>query len=276
MPIPTPHKGEKQDDFIDRCMGDETMNSEYPDEKQRSAICYQQWKDKDQKDNQPADIETRVLAPEDVELRIVQDDGGPRKLVGYAAVFNRDSLDLGGFIEQVKPGAFAEAIKTSDVRALVNHDAGQLIGRTKSKTLRLSEDKKGLRFEIDLPETRLAADLAASIGRGDMDGCSFTFRTKSDKWIYPDDESKPVRRELIECDPLFDVGPVTYPAYPDTAVALRSLEAAKQQEEQKPPAEPQPEPEAKPTLSVADAEARIAKTKVAVAKLMLAARMQKK
>ena len=170
-------------------------------------------------------IERRVLPTEDVELRVVRDDhGDPTTITGYAAVFNRDSVDLGGFIEQVRPGAFTNTLKTSDVRGLVNHDSNLLLGRTKSGTLHLTEDKRGLKFSIDLADTQAARDAAESISRGDIDGCSFSFQVVAEEWRAGED-GEPDMRALVEVDPLFDVGPVTFPAYPDTTVAARSLDA---------------------------------------------------
>lgn len=167
-----------------------------------------------------SDIERRIIPNEDVELRVIRDDGKPAKLTGYAAVFNKESLDLGGFVEVIKPNAFASSLKGSDVRALRNHDPNLLLGRNTAGTLRLEENNKGLKFELDLPDTELGRDTAEAVGRGDLSGCSFGFTTKTDSWHEQD--SKTVR-ELVEIEQLYDIGPVTYPAYPDTTLALRSL-----------------------------------------------------
>jgi len=173
--------------------------------------------------------EYRVLSAEGLELRATSD--GPGTLTGYAAKFDKDSVDLGWFIERIRPGAFADALKTSDVRGLVNHDANMLLGRTSAGTLRLEENAIGLRFDLDLPDTQPGRDIAESVKRGDITGCSFAFTTKEDDWQYTDDG--PDRREIIEVKELFDVGPVTYPAYPDTTVAARSLvERCKQAREE--------------------------------------------
>ena len=136
---------------------------------------------------------------------------------GYAAIFDKWSEDLGGFRERIRRGAFASAMRTSDVRCLVNHDANLLLGRTKSGTLRLKEDQAGLHFTVDLPDTQIARDVATSIERGDIDGCSFAFTVKTDQWTDNDGQDE---REIIEIGQLFDVGPVVYPAYPDTTVGL--------------------------------------------------------
>jgi HK97 family phage prohead protease len=145
---------------------------------------------------------------------------------GYAAVFNQRSQNLGGFRETIVPGAFSRALKEDqDVRALVNHDPNQVLGRTKSGTLQLSEDKKGLRFSVDMPDTQTARDLMTSIARGDVDQCSFAFSVRKQAWGDGQDDDtgeKIAIRELHDVD-LFDVSAVTYPAYPQTSVDTRSL-----------------------------------------------------
>lgn len=143
------------------------------------------------------------------------------KITGHAAVFNAMSEEMFGFREQIKPGAFARAIKEKqDVRALWNHDSNHVLGRTKSGTLQLREDERGLLVDIDFPDTQMARDLRESIKRGDVDQMSFSFRTVKDSWEYRQDGT--IIRTLEDVD-LFDVSPVTYPAYPDTDVSARSI-----------------------------------------------------
>src|SRR5437879_6424005 len=114
--------------------------------------------------------EIRTLRATELRAKGGTGDADPLRIEGYAAVFNVSSHDLGGFIEQVKPGAFSRAIKTKqDVRALINHNPDMVIGRTKSGTLSLAEDSKGLYFVAALPNTQYARDLHESISRGDMD-----------------------------------------------------------------------------------------------------------
>ncbi len=139
---------------------------------------------------------------------------------GYAAVFNQWSADLGGFIEMIRPGAFAKTLQEADVRGAFNHDANYVLGRNKSGTLELQEDDYGLKFRVDPPETQWADDLRTSIKRGDIDQASFAFNTIRDKWTRSTND-EPHKRELIEVQ-LFDVGPVTYPAYPQTSVSARN------------------------------------------------------
>ena len=157
----------------------------------------------------------------DVELRAGGDDEA-MTIVGYAAKFDRESQDLGGFVEVIRSGAFTRATEEDDVRALLNHDPNFVLGRTKSGTLRLSEDKTGLRIEIDVPDAQWARDLYRSIERGDIDQMSFAFGVIKDAWTRREDETPDTLRELLEVR-LYDVSPVTYPAYEDTEVGVRSV-----------------------------------------------------
>ena len=159
----------------------------------------------------------RRTATEGVELR---EEGNTMTAIGYASVFNRLSQNLGGFVERVAQGTFAKTIQEADVRALFNHDADQVLGRSKSGTLRMQEDEKGLRYEIDLPNTQLGRDLAALLERGDISGSSFGFTTISDEWGETED-GYPLRT-LTEVR-LRDVSPVTFPAYTSSEASLRSL-----------------------------------------------------
>lgn len=165
------------------------------------------------------ELERRAVTT--AELRA--EPGERPKIVGYAAVFNQLSEDLGGFVEVIRPGAFKRALaEGADVRALWNHDPNHVLGRTTAGTLRLVEDDYGLRFEADPPDTQWARDLLESIRRGDVTGTSFAFRAREDRWGTQD--GQPLR-ELHDVD-LFDVGPVTFPAYRTTTVAVRAREQA--------------------------------------------------
>lgn len=152
------------------------------------------------------------------ELRIENRDD-QTEVVGHAAVFNSLSEDLGGFREQVEPGAFDDVLQ-DDVRALLNHDPNLILARTKSGTLRLAVTDKGLEYRFTPPETTTGKDLLISLQRGDIDQSSFGFRVKEDVWEERDGE---IHRRIIKFERLFDVSPVTYPAYPDTDVAKREL-----------------------------------------------------
>lgn len=163
--------------------------------------------------------ELRTYIVKDLEVR-AGDDATPRKIVGHAAVFNALSEDLGGFREKIAPGAFAKSITEDDVRALWNHDANYVLGRNLSGTLRLSEDAEGLAVEITPPDTQWARDLTVSIARGDVTQMSFGFTTRQDAW---NKIAGAWERTLLDVR-LFDVSPVTYPAYPQTDVSARARE----------------------------------------------------
>ena len=149
--------------------------------------------------------------------------GDKPQISGYAAVFNTQT-DLGYIREKIAPGAFKNAIaENQDVKCLFNHDPNKVLGRTKSGTLRLSEDNTGLKYECDIdPTTSIGKDVHAHISRGDVDQCSFGFIVRKESMDHSGD--MPVRT-IEECD-LFDVSPVTYPAYPTTSVEARSNSAA--------------------------------------------------
>ena len=170
--------------------------------------------------SQNGDIERRHYTCEGIEVR--NDEDQPPRLIGYAAMFGEMSEDLGGFRERIAPGAFSKAIG-GDVRALFNHDSNLILGRTKSKTLTIVEDQRGLRIEITPPDTQVARDLMESVSRGDVDQMSFGFRTIKENWEEVDGE---LVRTLVEVR-LFDVSPVVFPAYPQTEIALRSMSAWK-------------------------------------------------
>jgi HK97 family phage prohead protease len=158
-------------------------------------------------------IEKRVSC----ELRLSSDS---KKIIGYAAVYNRGSEDLGGFIEYVRPGAFDRSLKSNpDVRALIDHDPSLILGRTLSGTLILESDTTGLKVTIDPPPTSYASDLLTVMQRGDVSQMSFAFTSAVDDWKLVDGQRT---RDLIDLD-LVDVSVVTYPAYPDTSVAVRAL-----------------------------------------------------
>jgi HK97 family phage prohead protease len=202
------------------------------------------------KSNEPEGLERRWVTFEEADVRLAGD--GTPKLIGYGAVFDSPT-NIGWFEEQVARGAFSETILQDDIRGLFNHDPNMILGRNKAKptpTMRIFEDSKGLRYEIDVADTQVGRDTLTSVRRGDVSGCSFSFQTIKDEWdrSNPDHPKRTLRKVR-----LFDVGPVTFPAYPDTSVAARSLEefkAARQSEtncpeipENKPPEDQKPAPE---------------------------------
>jgi len=174
-------------------------------------------------------IERRDFAFEDTdELVIEQRADGRAAIVGYAAVYNRLSLDLGGFREEILPGAFDKILGRqrgkSDVVALFNHDSNIVLGRTSSGTLELTSDDKG-RYVVTPPVSR--ADVLELIQRRDVRGSSFAFTVGKDGEGFRQGEDGKAVRQIREVSGLYDVGPVLVPAYPSTSasVAMRSYEA---------------------------------------------------
>lgn len=160
------------------------------------------------------------------------DESGIKTIAGYAAKYNSESQvmrDWWGdeFIEVIAEGAFDLSLRSNTIKALYNHNTDNVLGSTKSGTLRLESDSVGLRFEIDLPNTSVANDLYESVKRGDIDGTSFGFKVKDDKWSEIErDNGKIMRRTLLEIE-LYEISPTPFPAYEDTEVDCRILEKLK-------------------------------------------------
>lgn len=161
------------------------------------------------------EVERRFCTQHGLRLARRADDQPPM-IAGYAAVFNTLSVELWGFREKIAPGAFAGSLG-DDVRALWNHETGIVLGRTKSGTLRLAEDEVGLAIEIDPPAS--AANYVETIERGDVDQMSFAFRALEQTW--DEDDEGVLVRTLLKVK-LYEVSPVTFPAYPATSVGVRS------------------------------------------------------
>ena len=172
------------------------------------------------------DVERRFFVIQDMKLEKRADAETLPKITGYAAVFNKYSVDM-GFREKIAPGAFKGALKISDARALYNHNPDYVLGRQSAGTLTLREDDRGLWMEVSPPNTSYARDLVENIRLKNIKEQSFGFTVKSDSW--EDIESNTPTRTLLEVGEVFDASVVTYPAYQDTTVALRSLERAKSQ-----------------------------------------------
>ena len=167
----------------------------------------------------------RRIAQRDVTVRAKED--GSSTVTGYAAVFYREGepgteYRIGKhFVERIDRDAFSSALdREDDVRALFNHDSNQVLGRTKAGTLRQSVDPTGLRYDIDMPTTQTGQDVAESIRRGDVTGSSFAFE------ILEETRSEKPEEDLVIYNirdvRLYDVGPVTFPAYEATSTELRS------------------------------------------------------
>lgn len=168
-------------------------------------------------------LERRFVASSDLEVRAASHDGAiPFR--GHAAVFNEPAFirtSLGGFHEQVAPGAFRKTLQEHDIRLLFNHSPQYVLARNRNGTLRLEEDESGLLVEADMLPTSYARDLALALERGDVSQMSFGFETIKDGWS--ETESGAPLRTLLEVK-LWDVSPVTFAAYPQTDAALRSAQ----------------------------------------------------
>lgn len=161
-----------------------------------------------------------------------------RHIEGYGSVFNSRSLDLGGFQEIIAPGAFDGVIERSDVKALLDHNAERGIlarSRNGKGSLSLELDERGLKYSFDAPHTNLGDEVVEGLKRGDYSQSSFAFTVESESWTKEEDGS--YLRTINKIGNLYDVSIVANPAYTDTSVALRSLDAFKAQEETQIPEE---------------------------------------
>ena len=165
-----------------------------------------------------AEVRKSSVVKEQREFRMENAEQNGNTIRGYAAVYNSDSEWMGGFYEQIATGAFDDVME-NDVRAYFNHDENLLLGRVSSGTLRISTDKRGLFYEVDLPNTTYANDLAELMKRGDVNQSSFAFLIEKDRWEQRDG----VTYRIIEkVSRLLDVSPVAQPAYPDATSELKT------------------------------------------------------
>jgi HK97 family phage prohead protease len=164
----------------------------------------------------------RRFTPVPVQVRA---ESGHRKIGGYAAMFDKLSRNLGGFVEVVTPSFFnhTRANGWPDVICRYNHDDNMLLGTTGGNTLRLWTDETGLVYEVDPPASR--ADIVELIERGDVRKSSFAFRvdSKGDEWTLTD-QDYPLRK--LTSGQLVDVAPVNMPAYESTSAGMRNLDVA--------------------------------------------------
>ncbi|CUB50914.1 Caudovirus prohead protease [Bacillus subtilis] len=171
--------------------------------------------------------EIRAL-PMTIEVREINEDEGKRTISG-SIKYNNESAEMRDwwgdtFVEEIAEGAFDESLKVRDVVGLWSHDTSQVLGNTKSKTLRIENDKKELRFELDIPNTTVGNDAWELIKRGDVDGVSFGMKVTKDKWSSEERENgKLYKRSILNAE-LYEISPVAFPAYPTNEVSVRSLD----------------------------------------------------
>ena len=165
-----------------------------------------------------AEVRKSSVVKEQREFRMENAEYEGNTIRGYAAVYNSDSEWMGGFYEQIEAGAF-DSVLENDVRAYFNHDENLLLGRVSSGTLRIGTDKRGLFYEVDLPNTSYANDLVELMKRGDVNQSSFAFLIEQDRWEQRDG----ITYRIIEkVSRLLDVSPVAQPAYPDATSELKT------------------------------------------------------
>ena len=175
-------------------------------------------------------MEKRVYT---IESRVEETEDKRDVVVGYGSIFNSRSENLGGFYEYISPSAITqETIDNSDVRALINHDESLILARSTSGTLKLNVDEKGLKYEFDIPETSYGKDLAVNMKNGNITQSSFAFTIAENGDEWSTDENGNDVRTITKIDKLYDVSPVTYPAYrmaeSDLVIAQRGLACYKE------------------------------------------------
>ena len=160
------------------------------------------------------------------DIRVETRADGTEELTGYAAVFDSKSVEMGWlqrFTESIKPGAFGRSLRENpDVKALLDHDTGQIIARTLNGSLTLSEDSRGLKVSIVPVQTEDGKKAVEWVRSGLVDAMSFGFETVSDRWMVRDGLD---HRELLDVN-LYEVSLVAFPAYPATSIGVRSAEAS--------------------------------------------------
>ena len=173
-----------------------------------------------------AEVRKSSVIREEREFRMETAEYEGNTIRGYAAVYGSDSEWMGGFYEQIERGAFDDVLD-NDVRAYFNHDENLILGRVSSGTLRISTDKKGLYYEVDLPNTTYANDLMELMKRGDINQSSFAFLIDRDRW---EERNGTTYRIIEKVSRLLDVSPVAQPAYPDATSELKQRDLASESE----------------------------------------------
>lgn len=165
---------------------------------------------------------SRIAVPLDgVKLRESGVGDGSFTIGGHSAVFNRLSMDLGGFQEKIDPGAFTSALaRNPDVLAVWDHDTRYVLARTMNKTLTLSEDEFGLRTWMRVAPTSYSADLRVLMERGDIDQASFMFTIAKERLEWAGGDDDPLIFTIEEIGELYDVTVTGRGAYPQTDMTV--------------------------------------------------------
>lgn len=170
--------------------------------------------------------EKRCFFHEETRAKVVNEES--RTIRGYGIVFNKESVDLRAsngmlFREVIRPEA-VDGVPLDNILSMHNHRSERLLGNTRSNTMRVGVDSVGVWYEVDLPNSPTGQDVYESVKRGDTQGSSFQFDIKSDGERVTKRNGKAFR-EIIKFNGVYEMGPVSEPAYPDTSIAARSLEA---------------------------------------------------
>lgn len=172
-----------------------------------------------------------------MNLTVRTAEGEETRTIKGSIKYDTDSAEMRDywgdtFVEQIAAGAFSDSIKTRGVVGLWSHDTSQVLGNTKSGSLRIEDTSGELRFELDIPNTTTGNDAWELIQRGDVDGVSFGMSVTKDKWSSEDreDGKKVYKRTVLNAE-LYEISPVAFPAYPSNEVATRSLADFKEQEQ---------------------------------------------
>jgi len=134
------------------------------------------------------------------------------------------------FVEEISEGAFDESIKNGVVKSLWCHQTSQVLGSTKSGTLRITINGGQIDFENDLPNNTWGADARESVQRGDVDGVSFGMIVKEERWSKTEVNGEEIYKRSILKAEIFELSPTAFPAYPENTVNCRSLEQFKAEE----------------------------------------------
>ena len=220
MPIPTPGQGETKDEFIERCMGDETMKEEYPDGDQRLAICMTQWDERQERGEKVQRPQREIRM---AEIRAIEPTGDEQEMIveGRAIVYESPTelYEINGikYFEVIARGAL-EGADLRDVPFKYNHsDNVMVMARTRNRTLELIPDENGLLIRAKLANTTAGRDLYELIRRGDVDKMSFAFTVDKDEY-----DRKTRTRRILRFKRIWDVSAVDMPAYDDTYISARS------------------------------------------------------
>lgn len=169
--------------------------------------------------------EKRFYEVEEIEIRSSDENEDDRFVQGIGIVYDREVEIWPGFREKIRPGAFEKSIRNQpEIKSFFNHNPNYVLSTTRSKPALILEDsKKGLRFKSPIPPTTYGNDLRVNLERKNVRGASFTFTVAPDGEILTRDEKGVLHREIVKGE-IYEIGPVTNPAYTRTTASLRSEE----------------------------------------------------